>query len=55
MYGRAYFSIVIHYGKSTCMTLGSRYKIQNAGKLKITIGDTPINSVSSQKTFRAIH
>ena len=37
----------IHYGKSTCMTLGSRHKIQKAGKLNITIGD--INSVSSQK------
>ena len=36
-------------GKSTCMTLGSRHKIQKAGKLNITIGDTPINSVISQK------
>ena len=39
----------IHYGKLTCTTLGSRYKIQKAGKLNIIIGDTPINSVSSQK------
>ena len=39
----------IHYGKSICMTLGSRYKIQKAGKLNITVGDTPINTVSSQK------
>ena len=31
------------------MALGSRYKIQKAGKLNITIGDTPINTVSSQK------
>ena len=36
----------IHYGKST---QGSRHKIQKAGKLNITIGDTPINSVSSEK------
>ena len=31
------------------MTLSSRHKIQKAGKLNITIGDAPINSVSSQK------
>ena len=39
----------IHYGKSTTMTLGTIYKLQQAGQLNITIGNTPLNSVSSQK------
>ena len=42
-------NLPIHYGKSTTMTLGSRHKIQQAGPLKISIGNTQLNSVSSQK------
>ena len=39
----------IHYGKSTTMTLGTRYKIREAGLLNISIGNTSLNSVHSQK------
>ena len=39
----------IHYGKSTTMTLGTRHKIQQAGQLNISIGNTQLNSVNSQK------
>ena len=39
----------IHYGKSTTMTLGTRHKIQQAGHLNISIGNTQLNPVSSQK------
>ena len=39
----------IHYGKSTTMTLGTRNKIQQAGQLNISIGNTQLNPVSSQK------
>ena len=39
----------IHYSKSMRMALGSRHKIQKAGKLNITIGDTSI------KMFTSIH
>ena len=39
----------IHYGKSTLMTLGTRHKIQQAWQLNISIGNTQLNSVSSQK------
>ena len=42
-------NLPIHYGKSTTMTLGSRHKIQQAGPLSIYIGNTQLNSVSSQK------
>ena len=30
----------IHYGKSTTLTLGTRYKIQQAGPLNIYIGNS---------------
>ena len=36
----------IHNGKSTTMTLGTRYKIQQAGQLNISIGNTQLNLVS---------
>ena len=39
----------IHYGKSTTMTLGTRHKIQQTGPLNISIGNTQLNPVSSQK------
>ena len=39
----------IHYGKSTTMTLGTRHEIQQAGQLNISIGNTQLNPVSSQK------
>ena len=39
----------IHYGKSTTMTLGTRYKIREVGHLNISIGNTSLNSVHSQK------
>ena len=42
-------NLPIHYGKSTTMTLGSRYKIQQAGQLNITIDDVQLKPVSSQK------
>ena len=42
-------NLPIHYGKSTTMSLGSRHKIQQAGPLSISIGNTQLNSVSSQK------
>ena len=38
-----------HYGKSTCMTLGTKQKIDKVGTLNISIGNTQINHVSSQK------
>ena len=42
-------NLPIHYGKLTTMTLGSRYKIQQAGQLNITIEDVQLKPVSSQK------
>ena len=42
-------NLSIHYGKSTCMTLGTKQKIGKAGKLNISIDDTQINHVSCQK------
>ena len=39
----------IHYGKSTTMTLGTMHKIQQAEQLNISIGNTQLNPVSSQK------
>ena len=33
----------IHYGKSTTMTLGTRHKIQQAGQLNISIGNTRVS------------
>ena len=42
-------NLPIYYGKSPTMTLGSRHKIQQAGPLSISIGNTQLNSVSSQK------
>ena len=39
----------IHHGKSTTMALGTRHKIQQAGQLNISIDNTQLNSVSSQK------
>ena len=39
----------IHYGKSTTLTLGTRHKIQQDGQLNISIGNTQLNPVSSQK------
>ena len=41
-------NLPIHYGKSTCMTLGTKQKIDKVGKLDISIGNTQINHVSSQ-------
>ena len=39
----------IHYGKSTTMTLGIKHKIQQAGQLNISIGNTKIYLGRSQK------
>ncbi|MCG7877652.1 MAG: reverse transcriptase family protein [Candidatus Thiodiazotropha endolucinida] len=39
----------IHYGKSTCMSLGTRQKLDKAGRLNLKIDDVQINQVSSQK------
>ena len=41
----------IHYGKTTTMTLGTRHKIQQTGPLNISIGNTQLNPVSSQKVL----
>ena len=42
-------NLPIYYGKPTTMTLGSRHEIQQAGLLSISIGNTQLTSVSSQK------
>ena len=39
----------IHYEKSTTMVLGTRHKIQQDGQLNISIGNTQLNPISSQK------
>ena len=42
-------SLPIYYGKSTCMILETKQKIDKFGKLNTSIGNTQINHVSSQK------
>lgn len=42
-------NLPIHYGKSTCMTLGTRQKIDKIGKLNLQIDNAQIEHVSSQK------
>ena len=39
----------IHYGNSTTMTMGSIHKVQQAGQLNISIGNTQLNPVCSHK------
>ena len=41
--------MVVHYNKTTCMTVGTKQRLCNTEKLNIKIGNNQIETVSSQK------